>query len=178
MTTLTLAPAAASQPEAPRVPAWFAPSRRQDPLFPVFVELNVSEVEVALLACGASIRVLDPTALTTDQAAGHALTGLRRIGVDEVRFVAAERLRINLAYLALPNDPALAPLWDRELAQVRGGWLRSEKRMDAALAVAYYLVCDGIWHDNSPEFERTGRCLARGVCRHCYPHRFPPAVTR
>ncbi len=136
------------------------------------------EVEVALLASGAPIRVLDPTQLTTDQAAGYALTGLRRIGVDEVRYIAAEWLRINRAYLALPDDPALAPLWDRELAAVRGGYLRSEKRMDAAIAVAYYLVCDGIWHDDSTAYRRTGRCLMRGVCRHCYPHHFPPAVAQ
>jgi hypothetical protein len=56
--------------------------------------------------------------------------------------------------------------------------LRSEKRMDAAIAVAYYLVCDGIWHDDSVHYQRTGRCLMRGVCRHCYPHNFPPAVAR
>jgi hypothetical protein len=175
MTTLTLAPAAASQPEAPRVPTWFAPSRRQDPLFPTLVGLSLSEVEVALLASGAPIRALDARKLTTDQAVGHALTGLRRIGLDEVRHVAAEWLRINRAYLATPSDPSLGPLWDRELADVRGGWLRSKKRIDAAISVAYYIVCDGIHHDSHVNVSQGGRCLLRGCCRHCYPENFPSA---
>jgi hypothetical protein len=173
MTTLTLAPAAAPQPEAPQVPAWFAPSRRLDPLFPVLVGLSMTEIEVALLASGAPCTALNTTRLTTGQAVGYALTGLRRIGVDEARYIAAQWLRINRAYLAQPSDPALAPLWDRELADVRGGWLHGPRRMDAAIAVAYYILCDGIWHDTDRHYRRTGRCLSRGVCRHCYPHNFP-----
>lgn len=176
MTTLTLAPLAAAH-DFPQIPAWFAPSHRQDPLFPVLAGLRISEIQVAILASDAPFRALDPQRLTTDQAVGFALAGLRRIGVDEARYLAEGWRQINRRYLALPDDRSHAAAWDREVACLRGGWLRAGRRRDAALSVAAY-IDGGIYHDSAPSVLRDGLCLSRGTCRQCYPHTFAPEVAR
>jgi hypothetical protein len=186
MTTLTM-----DRPTAPavQVPGWVAPVARHDALFPVLATLGRDEVAVAVLASGRVLRRHEPSFLTLDQAAEMALEGLRRIGVAEAKYVAAQLHAIDGRFLAehyaIPGARArgygrLAPeryrAWDRELSAVRGGWLSSRTRMDRAIAVATYLLFDGIGHDD-PSAMRTesGRCLSPGYCRHCYPENFTAA---
>jgi hypothetical protein len=170
MTTLTLAPApAAVVSDVAQVPAWFAPTRRQDPLFPMLLRMDLTEIEVALLASGAPYAAMDPQRLTIDQAAGLVLNGLRRIGLAEVRYIGTEWRRINRRFLALPSSRENNRAWDLALADVRGGHLRGTRRQRAAIDTAYYLSRSGIRHDRPDNLiEDTGRCLARD-CRHCYP---------
>lgn len=179
MTTLTFAPAApapavvpvgASAAVAVRPPAWFAPMWRCDPLFPVLLGMDLGEIEVALLASGAPYTALDPfRGVSLDQAVGLVLAGLRRIGLAEVRYLAAEWLRVNRRFLALPADRVRDRAWDLALADVRGGHLRGTRRQNAAIGMAYRVYHGGIRHDQPSNLVAdTGRCQAR-YCLNCRP---------
>ena len=179
------APAVALVPVVPPVavglPVWFAPQCRGDVLFPVLVAMTYTEMQVCLMASATTVKTRAGD-LTLDDAVWLALTGLRALGSDPavVRRLAASTERVNARFgdrMRRGDMPAgFWKDWSRERKDATGGLMAGEHRLDAASNLTSYIRFTGTLHD-APEYAQFitgGRCMARGLCRHCWPENFPP----